>query len=499
MYIIKVLDDVDFNNLPYKHVRESLGCADPKTNTAYIRRTHWGEVSNTVDLLTLQHELDELLATVSPHEEDGIRYKKGRDIFGVVGPAILSAFNPALGALSAAGYQGYKVSKGESAPWQIPLSAALTFAGGKAFRGMDAFKAGAEASKGVGGGWFGQTLSGAQSVLGFTPGAVSTMSQMGLPAASGMGLAPSAATRYGTVASLLGQGAAAGGASNIGAPTFEYGGRSYTAAPPGVSTTPGAVSSEYSPYGIYGYPTGGQPEGVTSLLRQGVGGINIGMSPGYETGTTAETARGAITPTNIMSSLDNPMVKLGLGAMGLSALPIESSPPQLGDTIAKWLTSDTVTAAGKKAQQIADTTYLGDFAPSKEIIAYTDVMEKDIRKAYKQRREDLDRMGVAMSDQFMTSGERLEMLRRLEEEEQTEVDRMKAEWLLQAKQQHSVMQYNYVMNQINADEQVKRELLYADVYDIMHKYNLKQEDIMNFRKIAADAGMYLLGRGLGIA
>ena len=193
------------------------------------------------------------------------------------------------------------------------------------------------------------------------------------------------------------------------------------------------------------------------------------------------------------------MTLLGAGGMLMSAMPTSTTPPDLGDIVGKWLTADTVTRAGAKAREIADVKYTGDFMPSKEITAYIDVMGKDIDKAYKQRSIDLDRMGLAMSDQFMSSGERLEMHRRLGEENQREKDVMQSQWLLSAKQQYSQDQYNYIIGQLNADETTKRDLLYGELSDVLWKYNIQQADLMNFRKIAADAGLYLTAKGIGIA
>jgi len=72
MYEIKILTDLDFDQLPYKYAKEAYGLADPKTNRAYVRMTG----NRRFDQGTLEHELDELMQKVSPHEEDGIRYKK---------------------------------------------------------------------------------------------------------------------------------------------------------------------------------------------------------------------------------------------------------------------------------------------------------------------------------------------------------------------------------------------------------------------------------------
>ena len=465
-YVVKILEDKEFDKLPYKHVKEALGCADPKTNTAYVRNTHWGEASKYINLLTIQHEIDELVAKTSPHEEDGIRYKKGgaaRSILPtIIGTIIGTATGmPWLGAvaggMSNVGMQQYAQSRHPEQlgqPGQVGslLTQAATGAM-SGYGGTVALTGGIRGGTAAGPGFF-------SKLEGISRGAV--------------GMAP------------------AGGGTLTGQ-TMTYGGKTYPV------TTGGALTSTSAmPYGIYGNPTNvGSYAGIQSLLASGTQSINVGQS-GFKTAGAAGAARGGTASKDILSMLDNPMTKMGLGSMALSALPISTSTPNLGDTVAKWLTSDTVTAAGKRAQEIAGTEYLGDFAPSKEIIAYTEIMEKDIRKQYKQRREDLDKMGINMSDQFMTSGERLEMQRRLGEEEQSEVDRMKAEWLAQAKQQHAQYQYNYVMQQLGADESIKRELLYADLADIMWKYNLAQEDIMNFRKLAADAGMYMFQQGTGM-
>lgn len=104
-YTIHIVDDAVFDDLPYKHAKESLGLANAKTQTAYVRRTG---VKN-IDRNTLEHEFDELLQKVSPHEEDGIRYKKGgawRQILPVM-LAFVPGVGPALSAASAVGMDQY--------------------------------------------------------------------------------------------------------------------------------------------------------------------------------------------------------------------------------------------------------------------------------------------------------------------------------------------------------------------------------------------------------
>jgi hypothetical protein len=63
-----------------------------ETKTAYIRKTGIAEM----DQATLEHEFDELMQETSPHEIDGIRYKKSGNIFRQLLPLAL-AFIPGIG------------------------------------------------------------------------------------------------------------------------------------------------------------------------------------------------------------------------------------------------------------------------------------------------------------------------------------------------------------------------------------------------------------------
>ena len=101
MYTVKVLSEVEFDKLPYRHTKTSLGLADAKTGVAYVRDTGYNDLTKD----TISHELDELMATVSPHEEDGIRYKNLASLGAGAGAGVLSSMVPFLrpfqGALSA--------------------------------------------------------------------------------------------------------------------------------------------------------------------------------------------------------------------------------------------------------------------------------------------------------------------------------------------------------------------------------------------------------------
>ncbi len=70
-YTLHYLNDKEFDRLPYKYAKSSLGAADKKTGNAYVRKTG----IRPIDEFVTEHEIAELVAKVSPHEEDGIRYK----------------------------------------------------------------------------------------------------------------------------------------------------------------------------------------------------------------------------------------------------------------------------------------------------------------------------------------------------------------------------------------------------------------------------------------
>lgn len=466
MFSIQILTDSEFDRLPYRYVNEAIGCADPKTNTAYIRQS--GMIG--VDLLTIAHEVEELASSISPHEEDGIRYKKGKDIFKRIAPslaAILAA--PFTGGMSlpmamlttAAAAGGTRAITGAMGGERGLGRSALMSAIPGALAGMG-MQPGVSAAQQAGQGYLSQLYQGGRTMIGMPQTAFST--------------APGGIMQY-APASLM--------TSGMG------GGITSTGIPPGFSPDVWSKISPAQQQGVWGTigQARGMPEGLSSIMAAGTP-INLGMGAGKTTG-----AWGTMTK----EGLTNPLTWLGVGSMAMGQMATTAQPPSIGDIVGKWLTPETVTRAGARAKEIAETKYLGEFQPSKEIEAYMEVMEKDIRKAYTQRRTDMDRMGTVANEQWMSSGERLEMHRRLQEEEQGEVDKMQAQWLLTARQQYAQDQYNYVMSQLGADEQTRQELLYADLADVMWKYNLEREDVLNFRQMAADAGLYALSKGLGLA
>lgn len=93
-YTIHILDDAEFDKLPFGKPSDSLGMSNSKTKTAWVRRTN----VKGLDINTINHEFDELMAKTSLHEEEGIRYKKAGNIFKIIFTTLASIVNPALGA-----------------------------------------------------------------------------------------------------------------------------------------------------------------------------------------------------------------------------------------------------------------------------------------------------------------------------------------------------------------------------------------------------------------
>jgi len=311
MYTINVLSNEDFEKLPYKHVKEALGCADAKTGQAYIRKTG----IDGIDLLTIQHELEELVAKTSPHEVDGIRYKKGRDIASNVLPIaasmLLGPMGPVIAGLGAAatsyGSQKYISSSHEVNPWKVGLSGLGGYGAGS---GMAPGVAGASAN---GAGYFGQVGAGLKGALG-----------MGMPATTGG--AAGAASTFGSASHGLNlgstMGASGANAGFMGTGVLGAGGF-------GGAGSSGATGMMSGTSGISG------ATGMNSLLQSGANGA--GAYTSHSAGNILGAGAGG-SGSGIMQGIQkfagnagdlvNPMQLMGLGVMGMSSLPVMPSAPQ---------------------------------------------------------------------------------------------------------------------------------------------------------------------------
>ena len=75
MYNIQILSDQDFDALPYPDTEVSLGIADPKTNTAYVRYTEHEDLNKYLVNHELEHLIEGQGGKHSDHYRNGVYYK----------------------------------------------------------------------------------------------------------------------------------------------------------------------------------------------------------------------------------------------------------------------------------------------------------------------------------------------------------------------------------------------------------------------------------------
>ena len=118
-YTIKILSPDDFGKLPFSRIQEDgvLGAADSKSGVAYIKDTGYNDITKDV----ISHELEELMAKESPHEDaDGIRYFSLGGLFSSIGSGLGSIGSSIWGGAKSLG-RGIKniLTPGPAAPYEI--------------------------------------------------------------------------------------------------------------------------------------------------------------------------------------------------------------------------------------------------------------------------------------------------------------------------------------------------------------------------------------------
>jgi len=162
-----------------------LGMADAATGRAYVRRTG----IESLDADTIRHEFDELLQKVSPHEEDGIRYKSGKGIgswFAPILGGLAYLINPALGVAVGAGIKAGTAAHSSSVkPEKYGENTFGSVLGNAAIGGLGAYGAGNLASgaisgfKGAGEGFFSKAAGALKGATGLGPGGVAKAPSFG--------------------------------------------------------------------------------------------------------------------------------------------------------------------------------------------------------------------------------------------------------------------------------------------------------------------------------
>ena len=209
MYEINIMENDEFDALPYKHAKSSLGMADAATGKAYVRRTG----IEALDANSIRHEFDELLQSVSPHEEDGIRYKSGGGLGKWLGPLVGGAITV--------------LSGGTLAPLGIGVGAGITGGTGAHSRSVKPEKYGRNTFGSVltdaaigGAGAYGAGSLGLGAVGGFQGAAPGFFSKLGgaLKGAAGIGSGAAVGAPAGSVgAGVGGPPTALGVGSGVGA------------------------------------------------------------------------------------------------------------------------------------------------------------------------------------------------------------------------------------------------------------------------------------------
>ena len=163
IFTIQVLDDKDYDNLHEvisdvraEDLKNSLGFAIKDKGEAYVRKTGVAELDES----TMQHELQELLAKNSEHEdENNIRWKKGGALrtilpiaaafLGPVGPLLAAGLNVGL---NQAAQSRHPEELGPPSIGSALMQGVAGYAGGKAAGGaVSGAKAGMQAGKSLGG------------------------------------------------------------------------------------------------------------------------------------------------------------------------------------------------------------------------------------------------------------------------------------------------------------------------------------------------------------
>ena len=314
IYTIRLLEDSEFDKLPYKGISDSLGFADPETGCAFVRKTgvkDW-------DMATIQHEIDELLSNKSFDEDaDGIRHKKFFKQVAVpilatlagsmIGAPFLGALGAPLGAAAGSAIQ-QKVQTGKISALQTGLAG---LGGAVAGPGI---KAGFASVPKAGLGKIGAGIKGAFFGAPKIAPAGTTLSRAGVPL-------PSDIVAKGATAPT---GAAA--ISQAFKPTAFTSPQNILGTTGAGLGTMGTLGAFRQPVTTVGAPAVTPPIGLGATPR--VAGVGApAVAPGVTTPTTPGVTPGVTpaAPTGILGkaaeALKDPKTLLGLGTIGAGAIP----------------------------------------------------------------------------------------------------------------------------------------------------------------------------------
>ncbi len=468
-YKIFVLDDDEYLGL-HKYIPGvkkddldiSLGFANPKTKEAYVRKTRCKEMDDE----TIIHEAEELLAKVSPHEEDGIRWKKGMDIITPIIQAVATITgHPYIAAGIGAARGAYKQATGQGTlggtliSTAAPLAAGALGAGAAGGAAYTAAKAGGQGIISS----FGQALkAGTGSLLGMTPAATATY-----PAGTPVGV-----TNVGTYSQFPGASAA-----------------NLATAP--LSTAPQTLGIGQSILGsAMGAGIGSQIGQAPKVTTQGVGQI----TPVPPTPAAPFSLKSLVTPANI----------LGAGSL-LASQGIKQPTFQMPESVemirSKLLATGAeggLTDIGKQARlelgniMKATPTELYPTATDE----YYNAALRRTRESYAQAEKQLDAAyniaGVYGSGEHLAEKAKLkENLARTESALAAETEQRRFELARNA-------QYQAIQDSLGVDKDVMDDLVGLsglDVQTAAMMYGAQVQDVQSIREALGTLGVELLVRG----
>ncbi len=193
--------------------------------------------------------------------------------------------------------------------------------------------------------------------------------------------------------------------------------------------------------------------------------------------------------------LKNPSKLLGVGTMlagyGASALATTPKAPDIGAITKKWMTPEAITDIGKKAMEAAKGMIGGGSAEWMDRWLNSEYFEATTKKI----KTGYDKMRKTLSQRFEKygmswSGQHMEELQNIDEMEQQEVNALTYDFGSRNFQVAEQNRYNTVIASLNLDQQTKQAMLYGEIDSVMLQYGIDYQDLMSFRQMAANAGLY---------
>lgn len=473
IYTIRVLDDKEFDNLPYKGINDSLGFADPETGDAFVRRTGVKEM----DMATIQHEMEELISSESFHEDaNGIRHKKGKDIFRkVVAPIAVGVLTGGLGLPAWAGATAGAIGGGIDA-YQDNKSIGNVLKGGLT-GGL-----GALTGTGAASGWKAAGEAG-KGVLGKTTGAIK--GALGMPVS-------------GSTTGTQTVGSTGLTSSQLASPEIQ-----------GYIQTAGKTS----PYGIYGNPSV-KGTGLTassglsaSTLPANVLGSAAGsvlgqsLSPVTQIGkktteeatkkTLMESAKELITPQSVLGAVTS------LGSMAPQQ-PTFEMPSTVGDIRAKLMSGEALSPLGMQAR-----SELSNILSSTPTELYPTATDEYYNAALRRTRESYAEAEKQLDAAYNLagvygSGEHLAQKAKLKEELARTESALAAETEQRRFELARTAQYQAIQDSLGVDREVMDDLVGLTGLDVQTAamiYGAQVADVQAIREALGSLGSELLIRG----